>query len=181
MITKSLSSLRPVSLFIALVLAASGPAFAGKSTAKLAGTFSGNYNASGAISGAYNFTGSSSGPSTAAAKAIQGKKGLKLKLSGTDTQNSGGGTYSATVKFKDDGTATTTAIVPGVVNIGATGTWKLKGKTIKFKFQAALPVGTIDAKGSIKVAGNTMTIQCTGTANSPIAFGSGQYSFSGTK
>ncbi|HEY8901488.1 MAG TPA: hypothetical protein VIM61_13835 [Chthoniobacterales bacterium] len=172
--TTVLSSVRILGLVVALAF--TGQAFAG-STAKLAGTFEGDYTAAGSIP---PYSGDSAGTTTAKFKATSGNKAGKLTLNGVDTKN-GGATYSATLTFKSDGTATTTAIVPGLVDLAGTGTWKLAGNKIKFTFSASTPVGSIEAKGTIKVAGKKMTISSTGTASSIFGSGSGKYAFKGTR
>ncbi len=165
-------------LGIAAALSIVSNASATPKLAKFGGTYAGSYASSGNFIG---FSGSSSGPSTAKFKSKQGGDAAKLSLSGTDTTNAGGGSYSATIQFKKGGACTTDAIVPGIVNVAGTGKWKVSGKTLKFNLQAATPVGVINAKASLKLSGKSLKITSNGTASSFLGSGQGQYTFQGKK
>jgi len=171
---------RLLPLFFALAAAfslAQNAAAAGK-LVKFAGTYDGTYGSSGAI---LTYIGSFSGPTTAKVKTTQAGSGAKVTLSGENTANFGGGSYSATLDFKKNGSCTTTAVVPGLVNVAGSGTWKLKGSKITFKFTADTGLGTVNATGSIQVGGKTLKIASTGTASTIFGTGQGKYTFQGTK
>ncbi|MDD5198857.1 MAG: hypothetical protein PHC88_03570 [Terrimicrobiaceae bacterium] len=172
-----LQFIRVLGIAAALLTAANANA-ATINLAPFAGTYAGTYGAAGSI---LTFSGDSSGPSQAKFKASQANAAGKLNLSGTDTKNSGGGSYTAVIQFKKGGACTTDAIVPGIVKVAGTGTWKLSGKKITFTLTADVGVGVIVASGTLKLGGKKLNITSTGVLQSLFASGSGKYVFAGKK
>jgi hypothetical protein len=112
-----------------------------------------------------------------------GKLG-KLTLTGSNS-NIPGQTYSAKLDFKSGGKATTTAIVPGVINDSANGTWKSSsgGKKVSFQFSTDTTFGTYTAKGTLSGNGKSVSVKITvtGPAVSPGLPTSATYKFTGER
>jgi hypothetical protein len=143
--------------------------------------FKGNYTGTYAAEGnAAGLSRDSGGPTKVRFKVASNGKTGKLTLKGTDIVNAEGGSYSATIQFKRSGVCTTNSIVPGVIAVEGTGTWKVvKGRKIKFTLSATVPLGTVEARGAISIEKKRLEIESTGTGT--LGSANGKYNFVGTK
>jgi hypothetical protein len=170
-------SIRPLRILAVAALFIAVPAHAA-SLARFKGTYQGTHDASGTF---VIYSGSTTGPSKVRITLGQKNQAATIAISGSDQES--GRHYDATIKLKKNGTATTDAVVPGVVDIAASGTWKLTndGKKISVKLTADSQVGKITSSGTLQVSGSTLKIKSTGQLSSPFGSGRGHFDFTGKK
>lgn len=134
---------------VAIIALASHAALAG--TEALVGEYKGTYLGQG-----HDPEIPVSGPTSVKVRATNDGEGAKVKLKGKAPD---GTIFSAKLVFNPDGTCTTTALVPGVLEVPGSGTWTMKGKKIAYKLSGFVLIVDVSTTGTIKKAGSKLKIK----------------------
>jgi hypothetical protein len=160
-----------------IALAAAAAPLQGASLAKFKGTYRGTFTASGSFAGESR---SATGLGSLKITPTQKKHAATIHVSGTDPTS--GRQYATTITLNKDGTATSTALVPGS-DVEAAGTWKLSGngKKITVKLKADVPIGSANGTATLQVNGDVLKLKSSGKVSSDFGSGTGRFDFTGRK